>query len=113
MTNNDLDPKAPKLLYDSTIDKYEDWLDRLETAFNNRCEEIRVATHQKLDALPKNDLVGRKKVLEGEKMELDQAVSELKEAIGKSGRDTRKTLEKIQAQMDDAASDVENELDVL
>jgi hypothetical protein len=113
MTSNSQDPKAPIPLYDSTIDKYEDWLDRLETAFNNRCEEIRIATHQKLDALPKNDLIGRKKVLEEEKIELDQAVRELKEAVGKGGRDTRKTLEKIQAQMDDVASDVENELDVL
>lgn len=113
MTTNDQDPKALNLLYNKTLDQYEAKLDRIEAAFDDKCEEIRIAAHQKLDALPKNDRAGRARVLEEEKKELDQVVLELKTAIGKGSREMRTTLEKIQAQADAVTTEMENELNAL
>jgi len=113
MTTKAQDPKSLNRLYNEEIDKFEARLDKFEAAFNRRCEEIRTESHLKLDALPKSDRIGRGRVLTEEKKELDQVLRELKMAIKNSGHEMRKTIERIQTQIDGVAADVENELGTL
>ena len=106
-------PKALNLkilnrLYNEEIDKFEARLDELEATFKFLCEEIRTGAHLKLDALPKNDRIRRERVLNEEKKELDRVLGDLKVAIKKSNREMRRNLEKIQAQKDALATDVES-----
>jgi hypothetical protein len=110
MTTKTQDLKTLNRLYNEEIDKFEARLDRLEVAFNRRCEEIRTAAHTKLNALPKNDRISRGRVLTEEKKELDQIVRELKTAIRESGRETQKICEKIQSQIDAIVVRLENEI---
>lgn len=102
MPNNQLPEDLLELnrLYDATVEHHKSYLEKLHNAFNTRCEEIRVAAHAKLDALPETDQEGRKKVLAEEKTKLDKVLAELKEAIHRSSQDARKKLEEIEAKLE-------------
>jgi len=104
------DTEALNRLYDETVEAHKAYLEKVHNAFDQRCEEIRVAAHKELDALPESDKDGRQKALTQEKIELDQALSELKMALHRSSEDARHTLEDIQAKMEASSVDLEREL---
>lgn len=97
-------------LYESTIDEHQAYLEKLETSFNGRCEDIRKKSHEKLAAIPETDEPARQKVVEEEQKELDGVLAELKEAIAKSDRDARARLEAIENRLESGAENLEKAL---
>ena len=85
-------------LYRQTINIQKEYLAKLQTAFNNRCDEIAVTIRKKLDQTPETDVDGRKKIAEEQKKLLDDALAQLKNEITRSGNELRHKLEEIQAQ---------------
>lgn len=88
-------------MYEKTVEAHRAYLEKLHTAFQRRCEEIRAKSHQKLNALPANDTEGRKKAVAEEKAELAKTLAELKAAIARNSHDARLKLEEIEARLED------------
>ena len=104
------DPQELNQLYDETVEAHRAYLEKVHNAFDRRCEEIRQRAHEKLKPLAESDEEGKKRVVQEEKMELDQVLSELKMAIHQSSQDARLKLEEIQSKMESSAADLDREL---
>ncbi len=110
MTTLPADPQELNRLYNKTVDHHKQYLDKVHQAFDRRCEEIKLATHEKLNGLPESDQQGRQQTLDEEKAELDKVLSELKMTLQKSSQDARQKLEEIEARLDTHEFDFETQL---
>jgi len=98
-------------LYTQTINAQRDYLTKLQDAFNKRCDEIGAAAEAKLKTVPETDAEGKKKIFDEQKHLLDQALTELKNEVNRSGHETRKKLEELSAKRDEGIlSNLENDM---
>lgn len=97
-------------LYNETIEHHNEYLERLHSAFNRRCETIGADAKKKLDKVPKEDEEARNAVLQEEQEQLDKTLAELKYAINKSNANARKKLEQIQVKLEERELNIEEEL---
>ncbi len=74
---------------------YQKFLDKVREAFNVHCEEIKDKATERFNAIPEGDDEARQRILEEQKAELDQALSELKQLLAKRGAEVRHQLEEI------------------
>ncbi len=101
-------------MYTQTINVQRDYLVKLQAAFNKRCDEVAAITNEKLKTVPETDVEGRKKIFDEQKQLLDQALSQLKSEIEHSGTATRKKLEEIYTQREQAVMEtLENDIKTL
>lgn len=104
------DEQDLSMLYQETIDHHHSYLDRLQTAFNKRCENIGVKTKEKLKDVPEEKKEEREKIMTEEQEMLDKTLAELKYAINRSNSNARKRLEDIQTKLDSDEVNLEKEL---
>ncbi len=97
-------------LYQETIDHHHVYLEKLHSAFNNRCEKIGEDTKHKLTEVDESDEGTREKILGEEKALLDKTLAELKYAINKSNANARKKLEEIQEKIENNSMNLDGEL---
>ncbi len=101
-------------LYKQTVQVQRDYLVKLQDAFNKRCDDITVQTNEKLKTVPESDTEGRKKIFDEQRLNLEQALNELKNAVNHSSADTRRKLEEIYAQREvSVISNLENDMKTL
>lgn len=112
MQNEDLPEDEEELagLYQETIDHHHTYLERLHSAFNNRCEKIGADTKKKLAEVDEEDEEAKEKILAEEKELLDKTLAELKYAINRSNANARKKLEEIQEKIEEGSLDLDAEL---
>jgi hypothetical protein len=102
---------TPEELYNQTIASQRDYLVKLQEAFNKRCDEIATITNQKLSTLPETDIEGRKKIFDEQKKLLDEALTQLKNEVTRSGTETRHKLEGIYAEREiSVIANLENDI---
>lgn len=94
----DSDEKTLDELYELTVSRHRDYLVRLQTAFNNHCDEIALKTEAQLKNVPENDSESRKEIYAAQKKELDEALTGLKKEISSTLQKMRKKLEEINQQ---------------
>ncbi|HLG26024.1 MAG TPA: hypothetical protein VI588_04565 [Candidatus Gracilibacteria bacterium] len=85
-------------LYTQTISEHRDYLAKLQSAFNQHCDEITKIAKDKMKAVPETEVETRKKIFGEQKKELDEALANLKTEIDSSNAKTRKKLEEIHTQ---------------
>lgn len=91
-------PEDLNTLYQQTIDKQRNYLLKLQSAFNEHCDQITVDAEKKLNTVPMEAKEQRDVVMKEQKMKLDQALSQLRREIESSSLATRKKLEEINNQ---------------
>jgi hypothetical protein len=96
--------------YRAIIESHEQYLSRLQKAFDEQCDKIGDETKTKLAQTAENDDETRQKILEAEKAELDRTLAELKAVVNKANAQTRKRLESIDQKRDATALDLDAEL---
>jgi len=104
------DEQELSILYQETIDHHHNYLEKLHSAFNRRCEKIGGDTKEGLKDVPENSEEGKQALLTKEQELLDKTLAELKYAINKSNANARKKLEEIQNKMEEGSLNLENEL---
>ncbi|MBN1258764.1 hypothetical protein JXA05_03330 [Candidatus Peregrinibacteria bacterium] len=97
-------------LYSEIIFLHQAYLDRLQDAFETRCETIKAESQKKLAATPEGDTDTRKMILEEEKNLLDQTLAELRATINESDKKTRAKLEEIENNKVSVESEIEKAL---
>ena len=97
-------------LYDEVVESHREYLERVQSAFDKRCEEIGADAKKKLEQIPEDDEEARKEVLMEEQRFLDQTLSELKHVVARRDADVRKKLEEIEKKREESALDLEAEL---
>ena len=107
------DSQALTSLYQQTIKAHQEYLKKLQEAFDNRCEEIRTETHSKIDDIPEMDKKARETVLKEEKELLDRTLEELKYAVSRSSSEAREKLEQIENRREEQSVDLEAQLAAL
>ena len=68
-------------------------IDKIYQAFNEHCEIIHQEAVKKLEALPEEDVEGRKAVLTEQKAQLDKTLAELKAVLNNIVRRERDRIE--------------------
>ncbi len=96
--------------HDEIVESHRNYLEKIQKAFDARCDEIGVATEKKLTEIPESDQEKRKEILTEEQQQLDQALAELKQVVNRRDADVRKKLEDIEKKRDESAMDLEAEL---
>ncbi len=71
---------------------------QLQENFNKSCDQITLKYQTQLQQIPIAELDNRKKVLEAQKKDLDEALKVFKTAVDKSSHATREALENIHRQ---------------
>ena len=104
-TEEDLDRQ-----YDDIVESHREYLERVQSAFDKRCEEIGTEAKKKLEEIPEEDQEARKEVLMEEQKLLDQTLAELKQVVARRDSDVRKKLEEIEKKREASALDLEAEL---
>ena len=104
-TEEDLDRQ-----YDDIVESHRTYLERVQSAFDKRCEEIGAEAKKKLEEIPEEDEEGRKEVLMEEQGLLDQTLAELKQVVARRDADVRRKLEEIEKKREESAMDLEAEL---
>jgi hypothetical protein len=97
-------------LYSESIASHKSYLTQLQAAFDKHCDEIGEATKAKLAETPEEDEEARKKTMEEEHAQLDQALAELKQVINQSNKAVYKKLEEIENQRSAKTLDLDMEL---
>lgn len=104
------DEQALARLYNETLEQHQTFLERLQAAFNRRCDEIGAETKKKLAEIGETDEEARQRAMAEEKELLDKTLSELKFAINKSNSNAMKKLEEIQERLDSRDLNLEKAL---
>ena len=97
-------------LYNETIESHEQYLAKLQEAFDKKCDEIGNLAKAKMDGVPEEDQETRQKILEEEDAQLGQALAELKQVVKKANADALKKLEEIENQRTASQLNLEAEL---
>jgi hypothetical protein len=97
-------------LYNETIEQHNSYLEKIHSAFDNRCEEIGEQTKEKLSKIGESDQEAKAAILQEEQELLNKTLAELKYAINRSNSNARKTLEKIETKMDTKGANLDDEL---
>jgi len=84
--------------YNQTINQHRDYLAKLQTAFNERCNQITEAAQKQLQAIPETSLEARNAVMTEQKKQMEDALNQLQSEINLSTGKTRRALEDIHAQ---------------
>lgn len=90
------------LKYQEIIDKQRDYLTKLQEAFNQHCDDITAEAEKLLQNIPEKDEAGRQRIYEEQKKKLDEALSQLRNEIDRSSKETRKKLEEINNQREES-----------
>lgn len=107
------DLKALHHLHDEIVTAHRFYLDQLQKAFRRRCEAIRSKSHQEFALISKDNKTAQKKVVEMEKNDLKNALSELKLAIHKNSEEVNKQLEAIEMKLQEMTINLDDELAAL
>ena len=97
-------------LYSDSIASHKMYLIQLQAAFDRHCDEIGEATKAKLGETPEEEEETRKKIMEEEHAQLNQALAELKQVINQSNKAVYKKLEEIENQRSAKVLDLDAEL---
>lgn len=92
-------------LYNQTIENQRAYLAKLQDAFNQHCDQITTESEARLKNIPVTDLEARQQVEQEHKKKLDEALSQLRNEIERSSRDTRTKLEEINNQREESKLD--------
>ncbi|MBI5422322.1 hypothetical protein HZA44_04280 [Candidatus Peregrinibacteria bacterium] len=104
-SNTDLDNE-----YQGLIESHKEYLGKLQSAFDQRCDAIGEETKATLATIPEDDQETRKKILLEEQSRLNQTLAELKQVVTRSNAEVRKKLEEIETMRSAAMMDLESEL---
>lgn len=104
------DEEQLKALYQSTIQHHHQFLEKVQTAFDNRCDEIGASTKEKLAEIDEEDEEVKQQIMEEEKALLNKTLSELKFTINKSNSNALKKLEEIQNKLDNSVFNLDQAL---
>jgi cell division protein FtsX len=77
------------------IDEQRKYLAKLQADFNEKCDKITEKSIEELKGVPETNLETRQKIYLKQKAALDEALSELKNEITRSNKQTRIKLEEI------------------
>jgi phenylalanyl-tRNA synthetase alpha subunit len=81
--------------YLQTVNEQKNYLQQLQTAFNQHCDQITAETQSQLAAIPETDPESRQKLIEDQKKKLAEALGQMKTEIELSSNATRRKLEEI------------------
>ncbi len=95
---------------DNIIASEEAFAKKVQAAFEKHCDEIHQRAKSELEALAPDDVAGRKAVLDKEKADLDQTVSELKEVISFQEKAMNEKLEALDDQKEENNINLEQQL---
>jgi hypothetical protein len=98
----DIDPTKP--------DEINAYIEKIYEAFNRHCEDIHAKTVEKINATAEDDVEARKKILAGQKMELDKSLAELKRILSEITAKARKKMEEIENRKAEKDFNLEKEL---
>lgn len=107
------DKEALTKLYNETVDHHRGYLNKIQEAFHNKCDEIRDNAKAELEKTEENDTEGKQKVAKDQKELLDNVLAELKYAITRSNKDAMETIEAITEKMETESLDLESALNTI
>lgn len=81
--------------YQKTIDDQRTHLFKLQENFNKKCDEFKVKAEEKLKAIPSENKEAKEAVLKAQKTEIENALTDLKNEVDRSTRETMRKLEEI------------------
>ncbi len=81
--------------YNQIVEQQRDYLNKVQAAFDQRCDEITQIAQEKLAKIPEENRAERQKVFEEQKKQLNEALTQLRTAIDHSGTQTRIHLENM------------------
>ncbi len=85
-----------------TINQQRDYLAKLQETFDKQCDEITAKAKVKLATIPAENVEDKNKIVQEQKIELDQALETFKNEVTHSNSVTRKKLEDIHSQREAA-----------
>lgn len=91
--------------YKLVIQEQQQYLIKLQEAFNKRCDEITAEAKAKLVTVPEEDKEGREQIVAEQKQQLEKAREEFKIEVNKSMSDARKKLEEIASKKENSVLD--------
>lgn len=94
----------------AVIQAHQNYLKRLQEAFDKKCNDISETAKEKLANVPETDPVARQEIMKEEQAELDKVLSELKQAVNQKSSEARQKLETIENQRNEKALNLDQEL---
>jgi hypothetical protein len=86
---------TPDEQYLQAVNEYRNYLQKLQEAFNQHCDQITAETQSGLAIIPAIDVESRQKLMEEQKKKLGEALAQLGMEIGISSSKNRRELEEI------------------
>ena len=107
------DQTALAKLYNKTVEHHQEYLKKIQTAFHNKCDEIRDNAKAELVKTKEDDTEIKQKIAQDQKIELDKVLAELRYAITRSNKDAMETIEVITEKMESEELDLNSALNTI
>ena len=96
--------------YQEMMDQYHQYFEQVRASFKQHCEEIKQKTQSKLKEVPESEVETRQQIYAKQKVELDEALSELKQLLNFQSSKMRQSLEAIKRDQESQQFDLDQEL---
>jgi hypothetical protein len=86
---------TPDEQYSQAVNEQKNYLQQLQTAFNEHCDQITAEAQKQLSSMPATAIQEKQAIMEDQKKKLTESLAQLKSAIELSANKNRRKLEEI------------------